>query len=108
MKRALPLALLAATLFLGLSAAGHAATAETAPVPDFLVAPDTASVAPGVETAPPDLEDLLPAARNLSCATCAEARKECRLACAEPSCTIGYFSCNPANPCGYDCSCFCL
>ncbi|HXU33636.1 MAG TPA: hypothetical protein VN851_23960 [Thermoanaerobaculia bacterium] len=106
MKRALPLTLLAALVFFGLSVAGHAATVE--PTPDFLIAADATPVTPGVEKAPPALQDLLPAARNLSCDTCIEARMECRAGCHEALCSVGFFSCNPADPCGYACSCFCL
>ncbi|HEV7672871.1 MAG TPA: hypothetical protein VGS22_30505 [Thermoanaerobaculia bacterium] len=106
MKRALPLALLTALLILGISAAGHATTVEIAP--GFLATVDSVPTVPGAEAKPADLGDLFSPSRSLSCANCTEARKECRLLCAEALCTVGFFSCNPSNPCGYVCSCFCL
>jgi hypothetical protein len=40
--------------------------------------------------------------------TCSQERMTCRQECSEPSCSVGYFSCNPANPCAAVCQCFCL
>jgi hypothetical protein len=40
--------------------------------------------------------------------TCTQERMLCRQQCAEPSCSVGYFSCSATNPCAAVCECFCL
>ena len=41
--------------------------------------------------------------------TCTQERMLCRQQCnSDPSCSVGFFSCSPTNPCGAVCECFCL
>ena len=41
--------------------------------------------------------------------TCTQARQQARADCrSDPSCTLGYFTCNEADPCASVYGCFCL
>jgi hypothetical protein len=40
-------------------------------------------------------------------ATCDQEHVVCRQECRDILCTVGFFSCNPVNPCAFVCECFC-
>lgn len=37
--------------------------------------------------------------------TCTQARAQCAQDCQNQSCKLGSFTCDSADPCGYDCTC---
>ncbi len=105
MKRALPLALLAALVLLGFSAAGHAATFPIAP--GFLLTVDDVPAAQGVASNAADLGDLFSASQALACPACSVSKSQCRLDCSEAGCFMQNWWCSAINPCNYNCYCFC-
>ncbi len=40
-------------------------------------------------------------------ATCDQEHVVCRQECREILCSVGFFSCDPVNPCAFVCECFC-
>ncbi len=72
---------------LGAGACGKTAATTVADIPSFLA---------GVRLA------------TTCTSTCTDEHTACRQECRDPSCSVGYFSCDPVNPCAAVCECFCL